>query len=100
MKRILSSILLIALVFTLCPTTAYAVEDITDSQINQVTQNMMNHISNRDYTLLIDSKYRYYPSFINKIRSNVYATTTMELIDVLIDSGSILDIEEEKYMEC
>lgn len=99
MKRILSSILLIALVFTLCPTTAYAVEDITDSQINQVTQNMMNHISNRDYTLLIDSKYRYYPSFINKIRSNVYATTTMELIDVLIDSGSILDIEEEKYME-
>ena len=99
MKRILSSILLIALIFSLCPTPVYATENKTDSQINQVTQNMMSHISNREYMLLVDNKYRQYPGFINQLHSNVYATTTMELINELIDSGSIQDIEEEKYME-
>ncbi|MGO5097463.1 VWA domain-containing protein [Agathobaculum sp. LCP25S3_E8] len=99
MKRILSLILLITLIFTLCPTSAYAVDTMTDSQINQVTQNMMNHISNRDYTLLVNNKYRQYPNFIEEFNSNIYATATMELINELIDSGSVLDIEEDKYME-
>lgn len=99
MKRILSSILLIALIFTLCPTIVYASADKPDSQINQVTQNMMNHISNRNYTLLVDNKYRQYPSFIDDLYSNTYATATMELINELIDSGSVLDIEEDKYTE-
>lgn len=99
MKRILCSILLIALIFNLCPTIVYASADITDSQINQVTQNMMSHISNRNYTLLVDNKYRQYPNFIDDLYSNTYATATMELINELIDSGSVLDIEEDKYME-
>ena len=99
MKRILSLMLLIALIYTLCPISAYAGEDMTDSQINQVTQNMMNHISNRNYTLLVDNKYRQYPNFIGKLYSDTYITATMELINELIDSGSLLDIEEDKYIE-
>lgn len=99
MKRILGLILLIALIFSLCPTVVYATEDMTDSQINQVVQNMMSHISNHNYMLLVDNKYRQYPGFISELYSNVYATTTMELANELIDSGSTLDIEEEKYME-
>lgn len=99
MKRILTSILAIILTISLWSTTAYATNGITDSQINQVTQNMLNHISHHEYGLLVDGKYRQYPSFINELYSNEYATATMELIDKLIDSGSVLDIEEEKYME-
>lgn len=99
MKRILASILVIILTFSLGATAAYATNGITDSQINQVAQNMFNHISFHKYELLVDGKYRQYPSFINKMYSNEYATATMELIDKLIDSGSVLDIEEEKYME-
>lgn len=99
MKRILTSILAIILTISLWSTTAYATNGITDSQINQVTQNMLNHISHHGYGLLVDGKYRQYPSFINELYSNEYATATMELIDKLIDSGSVLDIEEEKYME-
>lgn len=99
MKRILTLILAIILTISLWSTTAYATNGITDSQINQVTQNMLNHISHHEYGLLVDGKYRQYPSFINELYSNEYATATMELIDKLIDSGSVLDIEEEKYME-
>ena len=99
MKRILTAILAIILTISLWSTTAYATNGITDSQVNQVTQNMLNHISHHEYGLLVDWKYRQYPSFINELYSNEYATATMELIDKLIDSGSVLDIEEEKYME-
>ena len=99
MKRILTLILVIILTFSLTPTVAYATDSVTDSQINQVTQNMLNHMYHHVYRLLLDGKYRQYPSFINELYSNEYATATMELIDKLIDSGSVLDIEEEKYME-
>lgn len=99
MKRILTSVLVIIVTFSLWSTAAYATNGIADSQINQVTQNMLNHISYYRYKLLVDRKYRQYPSFINELYSNEYATAAMELIDKLIDSGSVLDIEEEKYME-
>lgn len=99
MKRILSSLLLMVFLITLCPTTVHAAAEMTDSQITQITQNMLNHIINRDYTLLVDDKYRQYPSFIEDLHSNTYATATIELINELIDTGGVLDIEEDKYME-
>lgn len=99
MKRILTIILTIILTFSLWPTATYAANDITDSQINQITQNMLNHLSHHDYKLLVDGKYRQYLTFINTFYSSKYTTATTELIDKLIDSGSVFDIEEEKYIE-
>ena len=89
MKRILSSLLLMVFLITLCPTTVHAAAEMTDSQITQITQNMLNHIINRDYTLLVDDKYRQYPSFIEDLHSNTYATATIELINELIDTGGV-----------
>lgn len=98
MKRIVTLAFLIILIFSLC-IPIYAIDNRTDSQVSQINQNMMNHIANRDYFMLIDEKYRQYPSFMDEFLSNPYATGVMELIDALIDTGSITDLEEEKYME-
>ena len=59
----------------------------------------MTHITNRDYTLLLDGSNRSYRTFIDSFFENTGTIASMELVDELIESGSIAEIETEKYME-
>ena len=98
MKRIITFLLALLLLFTTY-TTIYADDNLSVSQMGQVAQNMMTHITNRDYTLLLDGSNRSYRTFIDSFFENTGTIASMELVDELIESGSIAEIETEKYME-
>lgn len=98
MKRIFMFLMsIIILISTATP--AFAIENLTSSQQDQINQNMWNHLTKKNHELLLHRDSYAYISFADKFMSDPYAITCTELINTFVDTGSILEIEKEKYME-
>ena len=97
MKRILAILLIFVMFF---PSTAVlALDNDERDKAAQINQNMIVYLKNKNYAELLPSDQYEYCNFSINYKTNVAAMATTELIHELIDSGSVLEIEEEKYIE-